>query len=526
MQLRIFLAFIGLGLVVGMTQPATAQVTIRSVQTTLFPELEVVVNHRQPEVLDTSQWQFKRGTSTLEHRLDSVVQPPVERGADIFFLIENAPFEEYSDQLVFFQSLIAQALKDTADADDRYFVAHFDWKEMTNPVLNWSLVDGVSDTRAVIDAVNGLVPPPKNGRSHRTTELFPAIDEALRALNERGRPDHPKALVVFSREVQNIYNATPTESDLVRLAREFDIAVNAVGYPPAAPFTKYIGKMKSLVEASYGLRIQIEAGTAPDQYAAQLTHLLNGVAARSSGYDYHFTVESGVEAGSENLGLEVIAGNVRSGIAIPVPSYLEWMWSDSSRRIKLLLTVVGMAMVLIGASILLVRRSSKRRAKEEANRKAQLDALKSDSENVANQLQHERAQREREAADSARRAQEQKQSEALKARQTAFKNLVNKPLLIAPGGVNIAVSQCDLVIGRSASADVRIADDSISGKHAVLAFGNGTTQMGIDHSFYLTDLGSTNGSFVNGVQLQANRPHRLNDNDILVMGTTTLIFRT
>ena len=48
----------------------------------------------------------------------------------------------------------------------------------------------------------------------------------------------------------------------------------------------------------------------------------------------------------------------------------------------------------------------------------------------------------------------------------------------------------DLLVGRSAECDVRLADDSVSRRHARLVFRDGT--------WVIQDLGSTNGTIVNG----------------------------
>lgn len=525
--MNVRLAFVYMvGLMTLWHQPGSAQVTLRALHTDDFPEVKLVLNLRQPEELDTAEWVFKHGTTELAHRLDSVVQPPVVAGTDYLFLIENAPFAEFSDQLAFFQALMAEALPEVGKPEDRFFLAHFDWKEMTNPVLRWVIADGVAHASEVIDALNEVQQPVGNGRKHRTTELFPAIDEALKALHSKGRPENPKAVVVLSREVQNIYNATPTESDLIRLARDYNIAVCAVGYPPAAPFTKYIGKVKTLVEGSYGERLEVAAGASPADCKSGFVALLSRIGERALGHDYCFTVETATKAGVGDIALEVIAGNARTAIAVPAPSYFDWVWADSSRRMKLLLAAILIPLFLGGIAFVFVRKSAKRRALNRASRQAEVDAIKLRSDDVANQLQSERERRDREALEAAQRAEALQRNEVLTARQQAFNRLANKPLLIGPAGVNYSITQFSAVIGRSAAADVRLNDDAVSGKHAILSFGDASNSNRIDQAFYLTDLGSTNGSFVNGIVLRPQMPHRLNDNDILVVGSTTLIFRT
>ncbi len=71
------------------------------------------------------------------------------------------------------------------------------------------------------------------------------------------------------------------------------------------------------------------------------------------------------------------------------------------------------------------------------------------------------------------------------------------------------------VIGRSTSASVRLADREVSRKHSQI------DKQGED--YFLKDLGSSNGTFLNGKRLFG--PARLKDGDEVVIGTSKLEFR-
>ena len=74
---------------------------------------------------------------------------------------------------------------------------------------------------------------------------------------------------------------------------------------------------------------------------------------------------------------------------------------------------------------------------------------------------------------------------------------------------------CDeILIGRHASADIRLPDLSVSRYHAMLTVSNGR--------WTITDIGSKSGVFVNG-----NLVHEavLHENDIIKLGNRRLIFR-
>ena len=75
--------------------------------------------------------------------------------------------------------------------------------------------------------------------------------------------------------------------------------------------------------------------------------------------------------------------------------------------------------------------------------------------------------------------------------------------------------ECDeILIGRHASADIRISDMSVSRYHAMLNVTDGR--------WTITDIGSKSGVYVNGVPVSHIR---LRENDIITLGNRRLIFR-
>jgi pSer/pThr/pTyr-binding forkhead associated (FHA) protein len=80
-------------------------------------------------------------------------------------------------------------------------------------------------------------------------------------------------------------------------------------------------------------------------------------------------------------------------------------------------------------------------------------------------------------------------------------------------GLEVPVDREWLVIGRGRSADLILADPTISRAHAAIGFD--------EEGFYLQDLGSTNGTGVNGVR---GPRVRLHDGDEVQLGKLRLRF--
>ena len=73
-----------------------------------------------------------------------------------------------------------------------------------------------------------------------------------------------------------------------------------------------------------------------------------------------------------------------------------------------------------------------------------------------------------------------------------------------------------VIIGRDSTADIHLNDPEVSRNHCRLI---------LDESYYLQDLGSTNGSFVDGTRL-GGEPVRLNNGQIIQLGSNvTLLYQ-
>jgi pSer/pThr/pTyr-binding forkhead associated (FHA) protein len=71
----------------------------------------------------------------------------------------------------------------------------------------------------------------------------------------------------------------------------------------------------------------------------------------------------------------------------------------------------------------------------------------------------------------------------------------------------------DLSVGRNSDNDIHLDDSAVSGHHAKIVT--------LFNSSYIEDLGSTNGTYVNGKQ---TKKHTLHNGDVITMGNYQLMF--
>ena len=82
-------------------------------------------------------------------------------------------------------------------------------------------------------------------------------------------------------------------------------------------------------------------------------------------------------------------------------------------------------------------------------------------------------------------------------------------------GQRYSLNAPSIVLGRSSEADILVDDTGVSRRHLEIQTAGGTTTA--------VDLGSTNGSYVNGHKVAGSM--ELTDGSTITMGRTKIIFR-
>ena len=101
--------------------------------------------------------------------------------------------------------------------------------------------------------------------------------------------------------------------------------------------------------------------------------------------------------------------------------------------------------------------------------------------------------------------------------------------LVLPDGRTVSVGASPLTIGRLPDCAVVLSDSNVSRYHAEIrpaaptaALGTGRSRLATPTLYEVADLGSTNGTRVNGMLITV--PRLLDDGDRITVGATTLVF--
>ena len=84
-------------------------------------------------------------------------------------------------------------------------------------------------------------------------------------------------------------------------------------------------------------------------------------------------------------------------------------------------------------------------------------------------------------------------------------------------GLDFKINEGSNSIGSKSDNSITITDGSVSSKHAIILYRQG--------DFLISDEMSSNGTFVNGEELQPRIPSPLKDGDEVKVGDTTFLFR-
>ena len=92
----------------------------------------------------------------------------------------------------------------------------------------------------------------------------------------------------------------------------------------------------------------------------------------------------------------------------------------------------------------------------------------------------------------------------------------SETMYIKSGGEHIPIAST-INIGRDKTNEVYIDDKMVSRKHAMI--------QKIKNAYFIKDLGSTNGTYVNEKQIPEAKYIRLQINDVIRIGRTELVIR-
>lgn len=494
---------------------------IEQVTAKAFPEVEMQVWDRNPMGQPMESWELFEGERSVSDWQCTSASGDARPHQKALILFENSYFRSFDRQRDYLKEVLLEALSAFEENDSLYF-ATFDWTLSNGRALPESAI--IRGTKTQIgQLVADIDRPPSGSRRHPTTELHAALFEGLLYLD--ALPDdsaYAKSIWVFSGEMSNLYNPQHTQESIVLKARQADIPVYCVRYPRVA--AKY--SLAKVATETFGLHFFLDSEVAPSAAAESVATAVRGARMRCAGKKYRFVWESATSVGGAPTVLKVKQKG-RAGEAETVfhpPSFVAFLTAPS-RWVVALCVLLALVGAVVGVFVWTRRKRRRAEAEKDAANLREVEEHKAMTERQLRDIEElksrerSRVTQEEEARAQASRALHERESIA------RFKQLPRAPQLIATGGGAYPLRMATTVGRSEQGCQIVVNDPTLSREHAMILFEKMQPNDVPDASrrFYLLELGSTNGSKLNGSSVRGAL--ELKDGDLIQLGAVQFTFR-
>ncbi len=395
---------------------------------------------------------------------------------------------------------------------DEFMVAAYNRHSINNPILK-EVTDGFeSNQEQILRGIRSY-----NRSSSRFSELpqqtdvFPAVNAALDILKRRDGTNRAKAIVLITAGRPLSSSATNSPVAVRNLALQYHIPIFAIQYASSYGVSESI---KDLAKSTYGNFIacsSVDTRTNKMNGFDALYSFYQSMPFNCHGQDYLVTYSSRSKRGGESVELALSVNGFDYVLSFITPKHSVGSWIKSHVILFVILVLlVVFVIVFIIYIILKVRKKQQQSAQEMVRLREEYNNANQEAEQKI-KAQDERFQQFKTAEEERRQSEEKKRLEALMLR----KNLNPRLQFMSNGAMQtFVIRQIETIIGRGGDCDAVISGFTVSRHHAKVCF----TETG----FYIEDLGSKNGTIVDGVPVQG--PTLLKNHSLINMGAELINF--
>ena len=498
-------------------------IEIRSVSSESYPKIELDVFDRNPKAWGKNEIRLLEDNKSIDSISISSIVPEKRPLKRVFILVENSHFPSFDAQRNYIKTFLSGSIDSFSEKDELYY-SEFDWTLPDGKVLKR---DGIAKggKLEIERAIDNLKKPSTSPKTHESTELNTALMEALDYLDAIPEdPQYDKAIILFSSEFSNIYNSIHTPESIIISARQKDIPIYSVRYPRVAP--KYT--LAKITESTNGMHFGIDLAKDQGEQISAFQKIIEQINSRAAGNQYNISYTTNVSVGSKPVSLKIAKPDeaVQPEALLLAPGYIKYVLMDPIR----LGLAVGCIFLILIFLVWIVFHLRKLRIREKQDNDRKLQSIQEESkrelgkqEKYLDKLENDRkSQKEREIIAQ----REQEIEKPVQASVSRFRQLPRAPFLSGQEGVNYPLGVVNLVgRGQQEGCSLVLGDSTISRKHAHILFERISLDQAPEenYSFFLVDLGSSNGSFVN--ERQVSSPVMLKNGDLIRFGKVNLTFR-
>lgn len=396
--------------------------------------------------------------------------------------------------------------------NDEFMVAAYNRHSINDPILKEVTNGFASDREQILNGISSYNRSKSDfSELPQQTDVFPAVNAALEILKRRDGADRAKAIVLITAGRPLSSSATNSPVAVRNLALQYHIPIFAVQYASNHGVSESI---KDLAISTYGDFIACSSMDSRSNRMAGFDALYSfyqSIPLNCHGQDYLVTYSSRSKKGSESVELSMSVNGFDYVLSFITPKHSvgSWIKSHVALFVILVLSIV-IIIVLIIYFVLRVRKKQRQSAQE-------MERLREEYNN-ANQEAEQKIKAQDERFQHFKNAEENRRQNEAKERlaQLMKRKNLNPRLQFKSNGTTqtYVISKVETLIGRSNDCDVIVSGSTVSRHHAKISY----TETG----FFIEDLGSKNGTIVDGVPVQG--PTLLNNHALINMGAELVNF--
>ncbi len=490
-------------LVVLITFPAKAQeLQVLSVDTSAFPEIRVQLVYKGRKKFDENDLSVSQDNKLIQFTInESAPGAAPERGRAVFFLLE-ASGNTFGKSLIGIRDGMVNAL-DNLEPEDLINVGYFGSFEVDSTGLTLLNSEFTTSHGRIREALLSRLRAVED--TARRSDLYKNILSSLdKMFAQSSLPQHRLFIVLSAARNNSQYPAT--SSEVIGKAKEFGIPIHSLTI--LMNDSAYsAGRMDLISRKTGGKYFNCKSEVEITNAITDILNLPVPESMKDAFYEARFTVTDPLQLRTAKVDLKFKGS--RQILILNAPNSEEFIPDDYKKYLWISVGIFGLIVVMM----IMINLFSKRKSRAQSNSEEETELL-APIENQATVLRTGGFTNPR--VQSAVVSGERNTHEPI--RSTTPKPPVpsGPVLLVSQNGrtQSYPLEKEETVIGRHDTNDIIIKEITITGRHAVVR----KLKEGIE----LEDMGSTNGTFVNGERI---RKKLIQSGDRIRLGTIELTLK-
>jgi pSer/pThr/pTyr-binding forkhead associated (FHA) protein len=473
---------------------------IKSTDATAYPVIRSIVEVPAGTAAQASDFRVVEEGRELNFNLGQAPDSAAETGKNkaVFILMEASGFT-YGTALNNFKTAVIESLSGLRSGD-KVNVGYFGKADRSNKTLNMLSAEFTADITTLKNEITSKVTASRD--TTYVADVYKAIYEALDYMAEKQSLPANKQLVILSAAINNSRSPIKAE-DCIEKSLRLKIPIYTITYKTGNSYAP--DNFVRLSDRTNGETTLAKTLDEMRTASRDFISLPPAKPASLGAYVLEFTTSN--PQNGRIFQYEVRYKGQRQAATYKAPEAQAGFLANYG------LYVVGIALLLAAGMGWLVYQARQKKMEYEENKAPEQEARLNENE----------AREKRAAQEEVRQPENRSyippvnQAPPGDLKRTMIAGGGAAPTLMVTAGTfsrNFTLDRPQLAIGRAAGNDIVIPEATVSGTHATITNEGG--------NFYITDIGSTNGTFINNQRIQGR--HLLKTGDTISMGAAQLTF--